>query len=254
MKYLVPYEWREVGEAVSAGEASTGEGDRRRQASGITVVELLVVMAIISIIMGLGAYSLGQLTNSDLREDSNRVASAIKYTYSNAAINNTQYRLVFDLDSGQYYTEVSKGPVVDESPTGGALGGSDDFLTEEAQKLADKVEKESDLFADEEENPFGVNRRVSYERVEDAVLKRTKLRSGNRFERIIAANSEEDITEGRASVTFFPNGFQEQVMIVIRGESGAAYTLITEPLTGMVRTYSGEIEIPEDFGVVEEDN
>ena len=219
---------------------------------GITVVELLVVLAIIAIMMGLGGYAMTSIGDGDLREDARNVSAAIKYTYANAAINNSQYRLVFSMGSGSYLSEVAKAAAVEQTlPTG--TNNTDDFLTEEAQRLADRVEEERDLFTDDEENPFGMNRKVSYERVEDGVLKKTKLNKGVRFAKIVKANSEEEYTDGDVSMTFFPNGFQEQVMIVLESEKGAKIALVTEPLTGRILTYSGTDEIPEGFGEVEED-
>jgi prepilin-type N-terminal cleavage/methylation domain-containing protein len=289
LNHLAPLEWREFGAAKAAAEQdrrgtdghvevcvgteparrdavrvpprresacdvrTLDKGDRGR--AGMTVVELLVVMAIVASIMGIGAWSLSSVSNTDLRDDANRVVSAIKYTYANAAINNTEYRIVFDMDTGEYHSEIVKEPVVEHEPQGSTNGSDDDFLTEEAQRLADEVEEESDLFEDDEENPFGVNRKVSYERVKDGVLKTTKLSSDVKFARIIKANNEDEYTHGKVSMSFFPNGFQEQVMIVIASadKEDVAYTLVTEPLTGRVMTYSEEIEVPEGFGEVEED-
>lgn len=290
LNYLVPLEWREFGAAKSAAgrerhatdgdaepcpAAPDGESgdDRRRPAKvssegsgassakrlagskGMTVVELMVVLAIVAAIMGIGAWSLSSLSNSDLRSDSSRVAAAIKYTYANAAINNTEYRIVFDMETGEYYSEIVKEPIVEKGRQGSTNGSDDDFLTEEAQRLADEVEEEQDLFEDDEENPFGMNRKVTYERVKDGVLKTTKLSDDTRFVRILKANNEDEFTEGKVSMSFFPNGFQEQVMIVIgsKEDEDVAYTLITEPLTGRVMTYSDAIEVPEGFGELEED-
>ncbi len=217
---------------------------------GMTVVELMIVLAIAGMMMGLGVYGLSSVSNSDLRDDAMRVSAAIKYTYSMAALNNAQMRLVFDMNTGEYYTEVSKGPVVEETTNSEA---TEDFLTEEAQRLADKVEEERDLFDEEEGNALGVNRKVSYERLQDGVLKTTKLSEGTKFARFVKPAAEGEFTDGQVSMSFFPNGFQEQVMLVIKSESGAAFTLVTEPLTGRVLTFSDEIDVPEDFGEVEED-
>lgn len=216
----------------------------------MTVVELIVVMAIAAAMMGLGLYGLGSVSDSDLRDDAMRVAAAMRYTYSTAALNNAQMRLVFNMDSGEYYTEIAKGPVVEKADS--TMRDTDDFLTEEAQRLADEVEEERDLFNDDEDNAFGVNRKISYERLQDGVLKTTRLSAGTRFTRFVTPTTEEEFDSGTVSMTFFPNGFQEQVMLVIKNESGAAYTLVTEPLTGRVLTYSDEIEVPEDFGELEE--
>lgn len=276
MKALVPPEWRDIAPPerkqdtdyppVPAERERTAAADvavlrlrryvelweKRRRPQGITIVELLVVMAIVSGIMGISVYAMGMVGSADLREDANRVASAIKYSYSVAAINNTQYRLVLDLDTGEYYTEVAQEPIVEQSaPT----EATDDFLTEEAQRLAERVEEKRDLFDDADANPFGMNRKITYQRVQDGVLKNTHLQDGVRFERVLTMHRPEEAYEdGQVSITFFPNGFQEQAMIVMKDERGAAFTLLTEPLTGRVRTYSDEIDVPSNFGLVEEDD
>ena len=217
---------------------------------GITVVELMVVLAIIGMMMGLGAYMVAGIGDGELREDAGNLSAAIKYTYANAAVNNSEYRLVMNMDTGEYYSEVAHTAAVESSTS--SLGSEEDFLTEEAQRLAEKVEKEKDLFDDDEENPFGMNRKVTYERVEDGVLKKTKLHSGVRFKSFIRAPSEDEWTEGEVSFSFFPNGFQEQVMIVLESQSGATISLVTEPMTGRVLTFTNEDEPPEGFGEVEE--
>ncbi len=224
---------------------------KRSTSRGITVVELMVVMAIVASLMGLGAYSIGMVGGSNLRSDVMRLTSVMKYTYSNAGINNTRYRLVMEVGTGKYWTEVTDEPVVADEST---QAEDDEFLTEEAQKLADEREAETDLFDEAEENPFGMRRKVSYERVQDIIIKETGLSAGVRFDKVYSPKfPDEPMTEGRAAVSFFPNGFQEQVMIVVKDDEGAAYTLITEPMTGQVKLFSEEIEVPEDFGEVEED-
>lgn len=225
---------------------------RRSKTQGITVIELMVVMTIIATLMGLGAYSIGMVGGSNIRADVMRLTSVIKYTYSNAGINNTRYRLVMQVGTNKYWTEVTDDPVVASESS---ASEDEEFLTEEAQALADEREEETDLFADDEENPFGMRRKVSYERVRDIVIKETSLSQGVRIDKVYSPRfPDEPIVEGKAAVSFFPNGFQEQVMIVVKDDAGAAYTLITEPMTGRVKLFSEEIDVPDDFGEVERDD
>ncbi len=217
---------------------------------GITIVELMVVMGIVASIIGVGAYSVSAISAADLKNESMRVAAVMRYTYSNAALNNSQYRMVFELETGRYYTEVTDGALVE---TKNSAEDDEEFLTDEARELGRKDDEANDLFDDEEADPFGLNRKVSYQRVNDVVIEKTKLRSGVRFVEIHTTQREEPITNGSAAMSFYPSGFQDQVMIVLEDESGARISLVSEPMTGRVVMYTDSDELPENFGEVEYD-
>jgi general secretion pathway protein H len=226
--------------------ASWPAPDRPR---GVTVVELIVVMAIVASLMGVGLSLAGVLSRDQLRQEVTRLASALKFAHNNAALNNAQYRMVIDLEAGSYHIEVTDEPLVvakDDSEASGSL-------TDEARALQDAMEKKESLF-DEGEDPFDINRKVTFERVQDGVLKDTKLDDGLRFKAIYTASREEPYTEGVTSVSFFPNGFQEPVFILLQNDDGATMSLLTDALTGRVKIYDGRDEPPEDFGKVESDD
>lgn len=222
--------------------------NRRPRNRGITIVELMVVMAIVAMIMGIGVMSLGSIGAGALKADSNRLSSTMKYAYASAAVNNSHYRLVIDFETNGYHTEVANSALVSSTNT----EADNELLTEEARELAEKDEKENDLFDEEEDNPFGINRKVSFDRVQDAVVEPQKLKEGHRFERMVTAAGE--IATGKGVVNFYPNGFQDQVAIVIKDEDGKAFTLLTEPLSGSIKTYSQDKEIEDDFFEVEDDD
>lgn len=220
-------------------------------ASGVTLVELLVTLAVIAGLVGSGVYLIGMVTHTELRDEAMRLAAAMKYSASQAALNNAQYRMVFDLDARQYHTEVTQSPVVVEAPVSRQAEG---LLPEEAQELARTHEAKRDIFDKRESDPFGVNRKVTYEQVEDGIVAPHAFENGIRIARMITPQFEQPVTSGKAAVSFFRNGMQQQAMIVLQDERGAAYTLITEPLTGRVRVLSDAQEVPRDFGEVEDDD
>lgn len=224
---------------------------RRSTSRGLSVVELMVVLTIIATITGIGAYSLGMVGGNQLKSDALRIASVIKYTYANACLNNTRYRLVVELGTGNYYSEVTDEPVISLAEQ----SADEEMLTEEARELAKSKDREDDLFDEREANPFGVNRRVSFERVQDVIIKDTKLGQGIVFAKAYTPRfPEKALEEGRAAVSFFPNGYMEPLLLIIKDEEGNAYSLLTEAMTGRVQVMSGEIDPPEGFAEVESDD
>ncbi len=221
------------------------------QRKGVTIIELMVVMAIVASLMALGAYSLGMVGGNQLQSDTLRMASVIKYTYANACLNNTRYRLVMELGTGNYHTEITDEPVI----TASEQAADEEMLTEEARDLAKANERENDLFDESEENPFGVNRRVTFERVQDIVIKQTKLSPGITFTKVYTPKfPERPLESGRAAISFFPNGYVEPLLVVIKDEEGNAFSLLTEPMTGNVIVRSGELDPPEGFAEAESDD
>jgi hypothetical protein len=211
----------------------------------------MVVLTIIATITGIGAYSLGMVGGNQLKSDALRIASVIKYTYANACLNNTRYRLVVELGTGNYYSEVTDEPVISLAEQ----SADEEMLTEEARELAKSKDREDDLFDEREANPFGVNRRVSFERVQDVIIKDTKLGQGIVFAKAYTPRfPEKALEEGRAAVSFFPNGYMEPLLLIIKDEEGNAYSLLTEAMTGRVQVMSGEIDPPEGFAEVESDD
>lgn len=218
---------------------------------GFSLVEVLVVLAIVAGLIGTGAYMVGMIGAGDLKGQAFAIASDIKYTYSKAAVNNTQYRIVLNLDEGTYEAEVVRAAYV--SAAAPANPEDDDLLTDEARELAAQKEKEDDLFNDEEDNPFGVNRRVSYERVQDGIIKPGKLKDGIRIARAHLPDRD-PIEDGKVAINFYPNGFQDPIIIVLTDSNEAIFTLQTEPLTGRVHLFSDEIDVPDNFGQGEDDD
>ncbi len=222
---------------------------------GMTIVEIMVVLTIIASMMGVAMLSMNAIGGDALKNSSGRLTSVIKYTYANAAINNTHYRLVLNLDTGQYHTEIVKAALTNH--VGGstpAAEDSEDLLTDEAKILAKKVEEKSDLFDEEEDNPFGISRKVSYERVADVVVKDEALKSGIRFASVATTGTSEPVDSGIVTISFYPNGFQEQAYIVLKDEADTAITLMTKPMSGRVKSYTDEKELPDDFFEVENDD
>lgn len=207
----------------------------------MTLIEVIMVMMIMAIVAGMSVYAVGSLSATDLRDAAMRMTSAFKYTWTRAAVNGAQYRMVIDLDEGSYHTEVTDAPVVAKAPK--ETGDSEGVLPEEAQEREnEKNAGASDLFG-EESDPFGVHRAPTYEQVEDGALAPKKLEEGIKIHEVHVAYQDTPITSGKVAVNFFPDGFQQPVIIVLSNEEGDDFfSLVNEPLTGRVKLFSKRIE------------
>jgi hypothetical protein len=155
-----------------------------------------------------------------------------------------------ELETGAYYGEIVTYANVEQDAD---TEEDDALLTDEARALAKKERDKRSLFAKEEEDPFGVNRRVSAQRVQDGLIKAGQLPEGLKFVRV-TVGSEDPIEEGIAAINFYPNGYQDPAIVLLGdAEGGDRFSLRTEPMTGRIILQTGEMEVPDGFAGEEED-
>ncbi len=223
---------------------------RRLDTRGFSLVEVLVVLAIVAGLLGVATGAITSLSANDLKSSAMGVSASLKYTYNQAGMNNTHYRVVFDLDEGQYYSEIVRAAHLTAAPPDEQ---DEEYLTEEARELERKKREKESLFDKDEDNPFGVNRKVSYERVQDALIKPKPLKPGVRIARVYTAGGEV-IEDGLAVINYYPTGWQDPVVIHFEDDDGDVFSLITEPLTGRIKLRSEEYIPDDDFGLGEDDD
>lgn len=210
---------------------------RARQPLGLTLVEIIVVLAIMAGMMSVALFAVGSITNSRLDGEALRISGALRLVYGRAAINGIRYQVVFDIDSNSYRVECTDGDVpVAEDPD----------ETEQTSRRDDR---------DDEADPFGLGRTApSFDDCSEDLLRQREVRSGVKIARVLTSHNDEPVESGEVTIGFFPNGFVERSIIWLSNESGTAFmTLFVEPMSGRVRIFAGDHEVPDDFFSVEED-
>jgi type II secretory pathway pseudopilin PulG len=232
----------------------------------MTLIELIVVIAIAAGLLGASLYSINMLTAADLRDESMRLTSAIKHTWTQAALKNTQYRLILNLEKGTYHTEIAKLPArttrskpddggdgdAEQSSSFGSSDPSEAMDTQQGGKVAlpppTEITSEDDLENEEETDPFGVDKAVEYREVKKSIIEETTLKEGISFKQVKTPGIEKPQRKGKVSLRFYPDGFMEPAVIVLENKRKEHFSVVTEPLTGRVKLFSRIYETPDDFG------
>src|SRR5438046_2450549 len=79
--------------------------------AGMTLIEILVVLALLGLLILLLPSQLRQARKSDLRGDAARVAAAMRSGYDRAAATAVHHRLLLDLEQDTFQLEKCDAPV-----------------------------------------------------------------------------------------------------------------------------------------------
>lgn len=237
-----------------AGRRALGTGSRPARAErslvrGLTLIEILVVIAIIAIVTGVAIGGTMQLPSERLRRSGTTITSAIKVAYTRATATSHDVRLVMDFDQRKIWLEESSSPMLVKSKDTTGTGGADPVTQAETAALAegDKIVKGPPIpkprFRAIEANGFGD--------LESGKGGKT-LQRGIFFRAVQSAHDDAPRTSGRAYLYFWPGGHTERSSIQLRigdsEEEGRTLTLIVSPLTGKVTAKPGpvELQVPTD--------
>lgn len=208
------------------------------QSQGMTLIEIMIVVAIIGGIMGLGAMVLFPGDEVKVRKEASRLAGTIKFLYNEAAIKNKFFRLAFNLDENSYYVESSSEPYFVK------------MEDEEEEKLPTTLEGEEGEEGSEEGGPT----MPTFSAEEGYLTKPVKFPTGIIIRDVIVMHSKERNETGIVYTYFLPNGWAEPLVVNLSDEDEENfYSLEVNPLTGKSKIRAKYLEIdPETFRAEEE--
>lgn len=202
---------------------------------GFTLVETMVVVALIAIVAGMSVYAMGGIGTSRVQAEAMRLSGALRMAYGRAAINGLRYSVVFDLDAGTYSVQCASENVL--LPADGE----------------DREEPDGD---DDEADPFGLGpQNATMDDCSEDALPSVTVRSRVKIARILTSHDSDPVESGQNSISIFPNGYVERSVIWLSDDDGKVFiTLTLDPMTGRVRAYPEDLEIPDDFFEIEEED
>lgn len=191
----------------------------RRSERGFTLIELVVVVAVVAVITGAVVTGVGSLRGASVQAEAGKIAVAVRYLYNLSVISGKNQRLVIDLDNQTYWGEAQDSADPCDSFL---LPGSDD---------------------EEEGSDGDVTRNAGFAASESQLLQRVTLDKGIRFAKVHTTHQDQPQQKGQAYVYFFPSGTAENAVIQLEGDEDDFMTVEVFALQGNAKVHTGEVEL-----------
>lgn len=207
---------------------------------GLTLVELLIVIALIAVLGGSVLMGPGMLQGSRLKSAATLIVSGVRLGLARASTTGRPTRLAFDLDNGKLTLEEASSSVVLREHTKDGSSGA-----EPATELEKQAHAESDRILQGPHAPRATFRAVpGFNSSPDESGPARSLGSGVEFISVQTEHDDEPRTSGQAYLYFFPGGTTERsaVQLKRRGDD-TGLTISISGLTGRAKIERGRIEL-----------
>ncbi|MEI7705397.1 MAG: type II secretion system protein [Deltaproteobacteria bacterium] len=206
-----------------------------RQPRGFTLIEVLIVVAVIGVMALAAAPAVNSLTGANARSAAGEIAGAYRYLFDTAALRHQTCRMVLDMDAREWWAECTTG--TGSGRRGQPVMGKDGVAEDDERGLARGFSDEPDA----EKRKFLA--RAKFAEFRDRQVQKRRLRGGAAFEKVWTPRQRDPQTKGKAYVYFYPQGQADRVQIPV-ADGTNAYTVVTQPLTGRARVVTGIPEAP----------
>ena len=214
----------------------------RRAARGLTLVEVLVVVALIAVLSGAVVIGSGSLGGSRQRAAATLIVAGVRLGITRANTTGRPVRMVFDLKNNRVHLEESASRVMlrekEEDNTGGGAEA-----TTEAEKAS---RAEADRILKGPRAPRAKFSPVKQFGFDGDEGQGRELGSGIEFAEVQTEHDEVPRKEGRAYLFFFPGGGTERAAIHVRQKGEReGITILVSPLTGRAKIVRGAVALEE---------
>jgi prepilin-type N-terminal cleavage/methylation domain-containing protein len=227
-------------------------GTPRRDAGGFTLIEVLVVVALLGLVMGVAVRGLRSLAKSDMRSSAVKMAGAIRYLFDRASTTGRIHRLVVDFEEHRYWAEVSDDRFYMPRDRETDLQREEDAeaLAKEEEEAKERQEQGGEAAAQYDITRYQPqefqSKRARFSAFKEMAVKPAAIK-GAKLHSIFTPRLAAPQTTGRGYIYFFPLGMTEAAQVYISDEGGQnIYSLVVHPLTGRVEVINRYVDPPVD--------
>jgi len=245
-----PYRWRPRAPrqpAVSRPPLRPGPGPRAP--AGLTLVEVMVVIAIAATLLSATVIGMGALTGAKARETLGELGATMRALYDTAALTGHTCRMVFEMPPGDATGFTYRAECAGRAVT--AAADRDRTLREDTQASADAARRGArsgsvgrpgtsllDVLSQEKDRVESAAKFSIFlsPEIEPRRVSGVKLS-------VWTPHQRQPARSGLAYVYFFPQGSAERAQVTAR-QGNSVWTLVVSSLTGKTTVVDGEPEIP----------
>lgn len=199
---------------------------------GYTLIELIIVIAVIGLLAAAAVPALNAVTGANARSAAGELAGAMRYLFDTAALRRQTCRLAVDIDGGAWWAECTKDRFTLSREKASAQSREEDD-----EDLADRFPDERDA------ERRRLLARATFGKFSDRLAGKRSLPGSVRFGGVWSEHQREPFDRGMAYVYFFPQGRAEEAQVpVVDGDN--AYTVVLQAFTGNARVVRGVPEVP----------
>jgi general secretion pathway protein H len=171
---------------------------KRLQRRGMTLIEIIVVLAVVAVMVASIAVSFGSWRDAELSSGAGKVRGAMRYLYNLAIVNNRPYRLVVDMDNRKYWGEA----LMENDPCQW-------FLEEPDEEKKERSKEYARTKADDDR----AETRSNFVQTKESLLEPRDLPRGVYVTGVLTENLSTKITSGMVAIHFFPSGRAEKAYL-----------------------------------------
>ncbi|GEM_PF-1902161 len=216
----------------------------RIRESGLTLIEFVVVIAIMAFILGVSIVSLNNVTSSDMRSAASQVASALKYLYNYSALTSRYCRFGLRLQENMYTVECSDTPFYLKKTKLAVVG--DEVKKDEEDEDGKKEKGDGSLFEEPSQNIFK-KQKAEFMELKSRFVRSKGLPKDIYFDSLIVSHISDRIFKGSEYIYFFPGGQTENAYIYLSDQKQNIYTIRLYALNGRVEVFNSFIDMEEEL-------
>jgi prepilin-type N-terminal cleavage/methylation domain-containing protein len=212
---------------------SRASGSVRRSRAGMTLIEIMIVVAIMGMLASGVIMGQGALPRARLRTSCMRLAAAYRFAYVHALTSGKTTRVSFPLGGARISVEESDD-AMQLDPRDPLRAGGAEAIEAAAVQLADAIQ-----------NLRPRAPRAQFTAISGARFRPRDLDEGITVARLYSQHDEDARTEGTGHVYFFSGGQAERAIVHLRSSRGDVFSIVLDPMTGRAEVFDRAVEPPQ---------